>query len=54
MRQDLLLQYLQSEQAGRIEYTLTLDGSDRALMRVFGLRGVYRVSLASGETDREV
>lgn len=37
-----------------IEGTLVLDGSDRALMRVFGLRGVYRVSLASGETDREV
>lgn len=34
-----------------VEGTVTLEGNGRALLRVFGLRNVYRVSLADGETD---
>lgn len=37
-----------------VEGTVTLDGNDRARLRVVGLRTVYRVSLADGETEREV
>lgn len=34
-----------------VEGTAQLDGNGRALLRVLGLRTVYRVSLISGETD---
>lgn len=33
-----------------VEGTITLDGTERGLLRVFGLRGAYRVSLGDGST----
>lgn len=41
-------------QTRTVEGTIELDGNGRALMRVFGLGQVYRVSLADGHTEREV
>ena len=40
-------------QTRTVEGTVELDGDGRGLLRVLGLRNVYRVSLADGETDRE-
>ncbi|WP_420455504.1 hypothetical protein [Rubrivirga sp.] len=39
-------------QTREVEGVVELEGNGRALLRIFGLRGVYRVSLADGETDR--
>ena len=36
-----------------VEGTITLEGNGRALVRVFGLGNVYRISLIDGETDRQ-
>lgn len=36
-----------------VEGTIDLDENGRALMRIIGIRGVYRVSLGDGETDRQ-
>lgn len=41
-------------QTRTVEGTITLDGNTRALLRVVGLRNVYRVSLADGSTERQV
>ncbi len=35
-----------------VEGTIQLEENGRALLRIIGIRGVYRVSLGDGETDR--
>lgn len=35
-----------------VEGTIQLEASGHALLRIIGIRGVYRVSLGAGETDR--
>ncbi len=36
-----------------VEGTIELEDSDRALLRIIGIRGLYRVSLGDGETSYE-
>ncbi|OZC03821.1 hypothetical protein [Rubricoccus marinus] len=35
-----------------VEGTITLDGTERGLLRILGLRGAYRISLGDGATSR--